>query len=246
MHFIESEKGKSVRHGKKGFFAYPAIASLSSGTIEDKTSSDTAWLKVDGLKAETPFYSIEFAADGAIKSLKDIKTGREWVKGNFNKLHLYQDTPGMYDAWDILPNYDEVEYGLKVEKPLSLDAADSSIQFSSKIMPGMGDFTGDKVKLEEVILNLLQNARDAVGSEGSIMLSAERKNDTIIICCKDTGCGITSDRIDTIFDPFVTYKENGTGLGLSSAKRITEAHGGSIEVESSPESGTVFTVTLPV
>lgn len=129
---------------------------------------------------------------------------------------------------------------------ISLDAADSSIQFSSKIMPGMGDFTGDKVKLEEVILNLLQNARDAVGSEGSIMLSAERKNDTIIICCKDTGCGITSDRIDTIFDPFVTYKENGTGLGLSSAKRITEAHGGSIEVESSPESGTVFTVTLPV
>ena len=129
---------------------------------------------------------------------------------------------------------------------ISLDAADSSIQFSSKIMPGMGDFTGDKVKLEEVILNLLQNARDAVGSEGSIMLSAERKNDTIIICCKDTGCGITSDRIDTIFDPFVTYKENGTGLGLSSAKRITEAHGGSIEVESSPESGTVFTFTLPV
>lgn len=129
---------------------------------------------------------------------------------------------------------------------ISLDAADSSIQFSSKILPGMGDFTGDKVKLEEVILNLLQNARDAVGSEGSIILSAERKNDTIIICCKDTGCGITSDRIDTIFDPFVTYKENGTGLGLSSAKRITEAHGGSIEVESSPESGTVFTVTLPV
>lgn len=129
---------------------------------------------------------------------------------------------------------------------ISLDAADSSIQFSSKIMPGMGDFTGDKVKLEEVILNLLQNARDAVGSEGSIILSAERKNDTIIICCKDTGCGITSDRIDTIFDPFVTYKENGTGLGLSSAKRITEAHGGSIKVESSPESGTVFTVTLPV
>lgn len=129
---------------------------------------------------------------------------------------------------------------------ISLDAADSSIQFSSKIMPGMGDFTGDKVKLEEVILNLLQNARDAVGSEGSIILSAERKNDTIIIRCKDTGCGITSDRIDTIFDPFVTYKENGTGLGLSSAKRITEAHGGSIEVESSPESGTVFTVTLPV
>lgn len=135
---------------------------------------------------------------------------------------------------------------IAVSFAISLDAADSSIRFSSKIMPGMGDFTGDKVKLEEVILNLLQNARDAVSSEGGITLSAERKNDTIIIRCQDNGCGIPADQIDTIFDPFVTYKENGTGLGLSSAKRITEAHGGSIEVNSSPESGTVFTVTLPV
>ena len=110
----------------------------------------------------------------------------------------------------------------------------------------MGDFTGDKVKLEEVILNLLQNAKDAVGTHGKIVLSAERKNDTILICCQDNGCGITADQIDTIFDPFVTYKENGTGLGLSSAKSITEAHGGTIQAESSPETGTIFTVTLPV
>lgn len=129
---------------------------------------------------------------------------------------------------------------------ISLDAADSGIRFSSKIMPGMGDFTGDKVKLEEVVLNLLQNARDAADPEGSIFLSAERSNDSIIIRCQDSGCGIAADQIDTIFDPFVTYKENGTGLGLASAKRITEAHGGSIDVESTPGSGTVFTVTLPV
>ncbi len=135
---------------------------------------------------------------------------------------------------------------IAVSFAISLDAEDSSIRFSSKIMSGMGDFTGDKVKLEEVILNLLQNAKDAVGFEGSITLSAERKNDTIIIRCQDDGCGIPADRIETIFDPFVTYKENGTGLGLSSARRIAEAHGGSIEVKSSPESGTVFTVTLPV
>ena len=110
----------------------------------------------------------------------------------------------------------------------------------------MGDFTGDKIKLEEVILNLLQNAKDAVGPKGRISLSAERKDDTIVICCQDNGCGIPSDQIDSIFDPFVTYKENGTGLGLSAAKRITKAHGGSIRAESSPETGTVFTVTLPV
>ena len=52
--------------------------------------------------------------------------------------------------------------------------------------------------------------------------------------------------METIFDPFVTYKENGTGLGLSSAKRIVEAHGGTVTVTSSADTGTVFTVTLPV
>ena len=135
---------------------------------------------------------------------------------------------------------------IAVSFAIALDAEDSGIEFTSRIVPGMGDFTGDKIKLEEVFLNLLQNAKDAVGAEGRISLSAERRNDTIVICCQDNGCGIPEDQIETIFDPFVTYKENGTGLGLSSAKRITEAHGGTIQAESSSESGTVFTVTLPV
>ena len=83
---------------------------------------------------------------------------------------------------------------IAVSFAISLDAAESNIEFSSKIMPRMGDFTGDKVKLEEVILNLLQNAKDAVGTHGKIVLSAERKNDTILICCQDNGCGIPAIR----------------------------------------------------
>lgn len=129
---------------------------------------------------------------------------------------------------------------------ISLDADGSDIEFTSRVVPGMGDFTGDKIKLEEVLLNLLRNAREAVDKSGRISLSAERQKDTVIIRCQDNGCGIPADIIDTIFDPFVTYKENGTGLGLSSSRQIIEAHGGSINVESAPETGTVFTVTLPV
>ena len=129
---------------------------------------------------------------------------------------------------------------------ISLDADNSDIEFTSRIVPGMGDFTGDKIKLEEVLLNLLHNARDAVGEKGRISLTAERQDDTIVIQCQDNGCGIPEDLIDTIFDPFVTYKENGTGLGLSSSKQTVEALGGSICAQSAPESGTVFTVTLPV
>ena len=129
---------------------------------------------------------------------------------------------------------------------LSLDADESPIQFASKIASNMGDFTGDKVKLEQVILNLLRNARDAVGEDGKIFLSASRDRDTVIIRCEDNGCSIPEENIDTIFDPFVTFKEGGTGLGLALSKRIAEAHGGNISVKSDKNSGTVFTVTLPV
>lgn len=56
-----------------------------------------------GLTVKTPFYDVQFEADGSISSLFDKKMNREWANGGFNKLHLYQDTPGMYDAWDIFP-----------------------------------------------------------------------------------------------------------------------------------------------
>lgn len=135
---------------------------------------------------------------------------------------------------------------ISVSFAISLNARNLGIEFSSKIPSDMGNYTGDKVKLEEVILNLLKNAREASGDTGHIFLSAERTKDTVVIRCADNGCGIPKDIINTIFDPFVTYKENGTGLGLSSAKRIVEAHKGTIRAESSDETGTVFTITLSV
>ena len=129
---------------------------------------------------------------------------------------------------------------------LSLDAENSEIEFSSQIIPGMSDFTGDKIKLEQVILNLLRNAKEAITGRGTIFLKAERIDDNIVIECRDSGCGIPEDIIEKIFEPFFSQKENGTGLGLSVARQIVTAHGGTISAYSSPGSETVFTVTLPV
>lgn len=192
-------------------------------------------------------------------SLQIIQAQHPEVKEFHNWSQTMEDIQFMCDLLNELSTFNNsstlhhsvfsIEKLLKniaVSFAISLDSAESHIEFSSKITPGMGDFTGDKIKLEEVILNLLQNAKDAVGNQGRIFLSGERINDSVVIRCQDNGCGIPADHMDTIFDPFVTYKENGTGLGLSAAKRITEAHGGTIRADSSPESGTVFTVTLPV
>lgn len=192
-------------------------------------------------------------------SLQMIQSAHPEVRDYYNWNEMMQDVNFMCDLLNDLSSFNNsstlhysvfsIERLLKniaVSFAISLDSSESDINFSSKIQSGMGDFTGDKVKLEEVILNLLKNAKEAVGTDGNICLSAERDNTSVTIKCTDNGCGIPEDIIDTIFDPFVTYKENGTGLGLSASKRITEAHGGSLTVSSSPSKGSVFTVILPV
>lgn len=135
---------------------------------------------------------------------------------------------------------------IAVSFAISLDSEDSDVEFTSEIPSGLGDFTGDKIKLEEVFLNLLRNAKESITGEGLIQFSANRDKDTLTIKCKDTGCGISDDIIDYIFEPFKTYKEGGTGLGLSLSKRIIESHGGSISVESKVDEGSTFTIKLPI
>lgn len=121
--FIPDENGDITRMGQKGFYAKADIGALSIGEIE-KTNADTGWITVNGNKAETPLYSIEFAEDGSIVSLRDKELCREWVKGDFNKLKMYHDNPGNYDAWDILPNYKDRPCEISVENPLEFIRAD--------------------------------------------------------------------------------------------------------------------------
>ena len=138
---------------------------------------------------------------------------------------------------------------IAVSFAISLDEHDNHIEFSSDIAPDLHDFTGDKIKLEEVLLNILKNAQEAIPTDtlhGSIHMKAEQIADMLIIKITDNGCGISADHLESIFEPFTTYKQNGTGLGLSLSKRIIEAHGGTISVNSVPGKETLFTLRLPM
>lgn len=123
---------------------------------------------------------------------------------------------------------------------------DSRVQFTSLIDPDLPDITADKIKLREVFLNLLRNAKDAISDTGSIRLEAVSEENSVKIAVTDTGCGIAPDDLPTIFDPFVTHKSGGTGLGLAIVSRTIAAHSGSIHVDSSLGKGSVFTVILPI
>ena len=129
--FLEEESGEIVRHGKRGRWAIPQIPGLSAGVPLDAPGLP-GWMSVSGeaetLCVETPYYRAHLEKDGSFSSLTDLGLDREWVKKGcgFNRLHIYADHPGMYDAWDILPNYKDVEIPLAIAEPLHLSRQDDS------------------------------------------------------------------------------------------------------------------------
>ncbi len=121
--FVPNKNGTCERSGVKGNWIVPNIPSMSSATLR-KANYKGEWIKI-GEKIETPYYIVKFNPDGSIASLYDKKLCREWVNGEFNKLKLYTDNPGNYDAWDILPNYKDKQVDIEVFESLKLQSMDS-------------------------------------------------------------------------------------------------------------------------
>ena len=106
----------------------------------------------------------------------------------------------------------------------------------------------DSDQMHQVLLNLLLNAVQAIEGAGQVRVavSARDEEGDVLITVSDTGRGIAAEHLPNIFRPFYTTKGNGTGLGLSLARRIVEEHHGHIEVTSSSGKGTIFSLTLPL
>ncbi|HPO12486.1 MAG TPA: ATP-binding protein [Candidatus Hydrogenedentes bacterium] len=104
---------------------------------------------------------------------------------------------------------------------------------------------GDAEKLRQVLLNVLLNAVQSIEAKGEIHLRAEADDTYVALSVRDTGCGMTEEQLKSIFSPFYTTKEKGTGLGLALCLKIIEGHGGDIKAESTPGQGSVITLRLP-
>jgi signal transduction histidine kinase len=115
--------------------------------------------------------------------------------------------------------------------------------------PALPSFVGDSGALQQVVLNLLTNAREALNGAGEVRIEtcpALGHPGSIQLIVTDDGPGMPADVLPKIFDPFFTTKARGTGLGLSVSYGIVQEHGGTIEVRSEPGQGTVFVLTFPV
>jgi PAS domain S-box-containing protein len=129
-----------------------------------------------------------------------------------------------------------------------------SIALSSSMEPGACFIRGDREHLEQVITNLVFNARDAIAGSGTIHVgvsfisttsNANANADLVCISISDDGPGIAPEMLGRIFEPLFTTKRNGTGLGLAIARRLMEGQGGTLTAESRPERGSVFRLLVP-
>jgi PAS domain S-box-containing protein len=104
----------------------------------------------------------------------------------------------------------------------------------------------DPGRIKEALLNILSNAVQSIGDNGTIFIKTYVKDNNAVVEIRDTGEGIAEESLPFIFDPFFTTKKTGTGLGLTITHRIIEEHKGSIEVESKPGQGSTFRVFIPL
>jgi len=124
---------------------------------------------------------------------------------------------------------------------------DHRIKIVTKIEESL-PIRGDHLSLNQVFINLCNNARDSMPGDGDLKIEAKKDTEKVMVTISDTGCGMDEETLKNIFDPFYTTKDigEGTGLGLSITHGIIEEHNGTVSVSSQPNKGTTFTISFPI
>jgi signal transduction histidine kinase len=152
--------------------------------------------------------------------------------------------PGRLEPVDLNQVVDDTLF--LVERQISKDG----LVLVRRLRPGLPPIHGDASALQQVLMNLVLNARDALqGHPGQILVETDvtpGQPGWVRLRVRDTGPGIPPEILPRIFDPFFTTKPEGTGLGLSISYGIVRDHHGTVDVESEPGRGTTFVVSFPV
>ena len=126
----------------------------------------------------------------------------------------------------------------------------NGVSVQTRLAQGLFPVHGDRVQLQQVVLNLILNAVEAMGSVEAgareLLISTEQSNTNgILVAVRDSGPGIDPERLDRIFEAFYTTKSSGVGMGLSISRSIINAHGGRLWAEPNESRGAVFQFALP-
>ena len=129
------------------------------------------------------------------------------------------------------------------------DMATTGVSVHTRLAEGLPPVEGDPVQLQQVVLNLILNAVEAMNSvdgRRELLISTEQDQaHELLVAVRDSGPGIDPEYIDRVFEPFYTTKASGTGMGLSICRSIIDAHGGRLWADANDPWGAVFQFTLP-
>jgi len=127
--------------------------------------------------------------------------------------------------------------------------AKNRVWVQTRLSEGLFPVHGDRVQLQQVVLNLLLNAVEAMGSVEAapreLLISTEQDQTAVLVAVHDSGPGIHPEHLDRVFNSFYTTKPSGTGMGLSICRSIVDAHGGRLWAEANKPRGMIFQFTLP-
>ena len=150
------------------------------------------------------------------------------------------------------PHYRSVNLNKVIQDILALVRSDSTLQglsIETEFAPELPAVPGDRVQLQQVLLNLILNATTAMNGIKpdlrKLVIKTERQDPGVKVSVRDFGAGIDEAHREKLFEPFYTTKPDGMGMGLAISERIIQAHGGSIGAENNPDRGATFYFTLP-
>jgi len=187
---------------------------------------------MDGPEVPMLQEAVSQAADQALRAGQVIRHLREFVARGESERHI-ESLPKLVQEASALSLVGAKEKGVRVT--FSLDPAAPLV-------------LADRIQVQQVLLNLIRNAieamQDAPRRELIVATQAMSNESLVEVSVSDTGTGIAPELAEQLFQPFITTKKHGMGVGLSICRTIVESHGGKIWVESEPNRGTVFRFTL--
>ncbi len=134
----------------------------------------------------------------------------------------------------------------EIRSLLAVDIEQAQVDFVTEVADDVGQILVDAEKIRRALLNLVRNAIQASGTGGRVKLSIRQTDQEVTFAVSDSGPGIDDDSRKRIFEPFFTTRQKGTGLGLALVKRIVDAHGGLLSLESDQGEGATFSLRLPL
>jgi len=184
---------------------------------------------------------VDYALKYVDSMIEGIREGAERARKIVRDLRVFARTDA--DVWQAVDLHEELESSLTLVNHLLKDRVTVHRTFG-RVPP----VECVRSQIDQVFLNLLANAAQAITGPGAITLETRVEDGEAVVAVSDTGAGIAPDVLGRIFDPFFTTKPvgEGTGLGLSISYEIVKKHGGDIRAESPPGGGATFTVRLPL